>query len=267
MPGHPHPTRRGHRPLGAVVIGCAIVLGTTASCSGGDTSGSTASAAPTATTAATTSTDTVPTTTEAPATTDTAPTTTAPTSTTEAPATTGTAPTTTLPAGASSATCVNGWVTPEPWSDQSRTPYHRLRAFYGLGSDDIFVTEVMRYFHGPSPLFGGHDLEFWFIAGWQRDDTAFRGHWLVLRTPAAHPYGVLVEPFLFAPYQASTTPAGASWMSFWGEGEGPGTVVVPGLPGTYPGPGYPFVDSAGVPLLDASIAGCLPAPWLPVVGP
>jgi hypothetical protein len=196
-------------------------------------------------------------------------TTAAPTSTTLAPTTTlAVTTTTTLPGGSPSADCVNGWMTPEPWSDLSRTPFDRLRAFYGLSAEDVFVTEVTRYFHGPSPLFGGYDLEFWFVTAWLQGDTSFRGHWLVLQTPAGHPYGVLLEPFLFAPYAPSTSPAGASWMSFWGHGGSePGGTPVPGLPGSYPSPGSLFREAPGVPLLDPTIAGCIPAEWLPVTGP
>ena len=192
-----------------------------------------------------------------------------PASTTSAPTTTLAVTTTsTLPGESPGADCVNGSVTPEPGSALSRTPYDRLRAFYGLSAEDIFVTEEMRYFHGPSPLFGGYDLEFWFITARLQDDTNFGGHWLVLRTPAGHPYGVLLEPFLFAPYAPSASPAGGSWMSFWGHGGSePGGTPVPGLPGGYPSPGSLFREAPGVPLLDPTIAGCLPAEWLPVTGP
>lgn len=193
-------------------------------------------------------------------------TTTLATTTTAETTTTTEATPATLPSGSPSADCVNGWITPEPWSDLSRTPYHRLRAFYGLDDDDIFVTEVMRYFHGYSPAFHS-DMEFWFIAGWLQADPGFRGHWLVIRYLPPGWDTPDVEPLLFAPYEPSTSPAGASWITFWSTGPEPGSTVWPGLPGTYPGGGRPVWEAGDVPLFDPTIAGCIPAEWLPLLEP
>jgi hypothetical protein len=239
--------------LSLAIAACAddpSVFGTTT----GTATSTTATTIPTTSTAAATTTGLATTTTA-----ETTTTTMAPTTTEATPAT--------LPGGPPGADCVNGWITPEPWSDLSRLPYHRLRAFYGLADEDIFVTEVMRYFRGYSPAFH-NDLEFWFIAGWLQDDPDFRAHWLVMGYPTDPPDIAHLTPLLFAPYAPSTSPVGASWITFWAhDEEEPGSTVIPGLPGTYPGSGRPVWEAGEVPIFDPTIAGCIPPEWLPRLEP
>lgn len=177
--------------------------------------------------------------------------------TTVAGSTTGVSPTTAPPSvsptpGAPSTTCLEGWVMPQPGTALRKEPLDLIRLQQGV--QGLFVVAEMRYFEGPElPWIGAQAtvslVKTWYVKAYLQSDPSFRGRWLVQRrTPRIAGIAAV------APY-TSTGFRSPDWRSF--EGEGPSRTI-PGLPGTWPGPGFDSVTGAGIfPALTRAFSGCL----------
>ena len=193
---------------------------------------------------------------------------TAPTSTPPPPVspavTSGAAPSVTPPAlpeeppptkGPASLDCVNGWTTPKEDSKTFLQPLGVIRRTTGVEGPLTVVD--MRSFEGPEspPSDKGYLLvvERWYIKLFAEDDPAFQGRFLV----EARRFGRGVAAV--APYDTMVF-ASPDWVGFQYDSADTEARAYPGLPGTWSGIPYDFVEGGGgleITGLPDAVVGCL----------
>jgi hypothetical protein len=154
-----------------------------------------------------------------------------------------------------SASCEQGWTTPDPGSVLWRAPLGVIKREMGIGGR-LVVTD-MRHFVGPesppSDLNYLQDIERWYVKAYLRPNPGVRARWLDERRRFGDTLAAV------APY-ASHGFASPDWTGFQHETQDPTARRYPGIPGTWPGTPYDFVNGgaglqiAGLPM---EITGCL----------
>jgi hypothetical protein len=150
--------------------------------------------------------------------------------------------------------CVKGWVTPKADSVRFRTPLRVIRRV--TGETGLEVVD-MRWFEGPEspPSDKGYLLNVgrWYVKAFAREDLAFQGRFLV----EARTYGtglVAVAPYDTAGFRSP------DWTGFQFDAGDRQPRDYPGLPGTWSGVPYNFVDGGAglrIPGLPDEVVGCL----------
>jgi hypothetical protein len=150
--------------------------------------------------------------------------------------------------------CVEGWITPRADSARYRTPLRVIRRVTGEGGLEVVD---MRWFDGPEspPSDKGYLLNVgrWYVKAFAREDQAFQGRFLV----EARTYGLGLVAV--APYDTSGFRS-PDWTGFQFDAGDTQAKAYPGLPGTWSGVPYDFVDGgAGLqfPGLPKAVVGCL----------
>jgi predicted small secreted protein len=161
--------------------------------------------------------------------------------------------------GAATATCVNGWVTPAADTPDFTDPLGIIRRT--TGEEASFRVVDMRMFVGPEspPSVGDgakgylQDIRRWYIKLFTPDDLSFQGRFLVEQRVFGRGLAA-VAPFDTRGFRSP------DWHGFQFESAGAEPRVVPGLPGTWAGEDYDFVDGGAgldIPGLPQDVAGCL----------
>lgn len=157
--------------------------------------------------------------------------------------------------GPSGLDCVNGWMTPRAGTPRYLEPLGIVRRTTGVEGPLTVVD--MRAFEGPEspPSDKGYLLvvERWYIKLFAERDPAFQGRFLV----EARRFGRGVAAV--APYDTSgfTSP---DWVGFQFDSADTQARAYPGLPGTWSGIPYDFVDGGGgleIAGLPEQVLGCL----------
>lgn len=150
--------------------------------------------------------------------------------------------------------CVEGWVTPKADSARFRTPLRVIRRV--TGETGLEVVD-MRWFEGPEspPSDKGYLLNVgrWYVKAFARDDLAFQGRFLV----EARRYGTGLAAV--APYDTDGFRS-PDWTGFQFDAGDTQPAAYPGLPGTWSGVPYDFVDGGAgleIPGLPNEVIGCL----------
>ena len=151
--------------------------------------------------------------------------------------------------------CTKGWTTPQRTTSFYTDPIGLIRRATGVQGPLEIVD--MRYFTGPEspPSDKGYILEVqrWYIKLYAKNDIAFQGRFLV----EARRFGrglVAVAPY------DTTGLRSPDWRAFQYDESDATPRVVPGLPGTWTGIEYDFVEGGAgltIPGLPAENAGCL----------
>ncbi|MEX2405919.1 MAG: hypothetical protein WD834_01155 [Actinomycetota bacterium] len=163
-----------------------------------------------------------------------------------------------LTSGQVSVDCVEGWVTPEEGSARFREVLGLIRRATGI--DGPLVVVDMRYFEGPeSPPAPDKGyllvVERWYVKLYAERDLSFQGRFLV----ESRRFGrgtAAVAPYDTAGFRSP------DWIGFQYESADPGLRYYEGLPGTWSGTAYDFVQGgAGLrfPGLPEDVVGCLDA--------
>jgi hypothetical protein len=157
--------------------------------------------------------------------------------------------------GAPSATCVNGWRTPAEGSPDATDPLGIIRRTTGVTAP--FEVVDMRMFVGPEspPSDKGYliDIVRWYVKLYAPDDLSFQGRFLV----ESRRFGRGLSAV--APYDTRGFRS-PDWRGFQYDSGDTEPRVVPGLPGTWSGVEYDFVNGGeglDLPGLPASLVGCL----------
>jgi hypothetical protein len=157
--------------------------------------------------------------------------------------------------GPSSPTCEGGWSTPAQGSGLWTTPLAVIRKATGVAGPLDVVD--MRTFVGPEspPSTKNYlmDIRRWYVKLYATDDLAFQGRFLVEDRRFGRGLAAV------APYDTSgfVSPA---WVGFQYDAEHPKSYSYRGLPGTWAGIAYDFVNGGSgltLPGLPAQSAGCL----------
>ena len=150
--------------------------------------------------------------------------------------------------------CVEGWVTPKTDSARYRTPLRVIRRV--TGETGLEVVD-MRWFDGPEspPSDKGYLLNIgrWYVKAFARDDPAFQGRFLV----EARTYGTGLVAV--APYDTNGFRS-PDWTGFQFDSSDTQPKAYPGLPGTWSGVPYDFVDGGAglqIPGLPNEVVGCV----------
>jgi hypothetical protein len=158
--------------------------------------------------------------------------------------------------GPSSASCIDGWVTPpegDALYDVALRVLRNATAWRGT-----FVVTDMRYFTGPesppSPDKGYlRVVQRWYVKGYMRNEPALQGRFLLERRRFGSGLAAV------APY-ASRGWDSPDWIGFQLDTVDPAPRSYPGLPGTWSGIPYDFVEGGQgvrIPGLPADVLGCL----------
>jgi hypothetical protein len=151
--------------------------------------------------------------------------------------------------------CVNGWVTPPEGSDRFRSPLGVIRRATGVRGPLVVVD--LRYFEGPEspPSDKGYLLvvQRWYVKLYAERDFSFAGRFLV----EARRFGqglVAVAPYGSSGYRSP------DWVGFQFDSADPKRRAYEGLPGTWAGIPYDFVEGGAgleIPGLPEEVVGCL----------
>ena len=159
--------------------------------------------------------------------------------------------------GSAALDCVNGWTTPTKSDDLFTSPLGVIRRTTGI-EGPLRVVD-MRYFEGPEspPSDKGYLLvvERWYVKLFAERDFSFAGRFLV----EARRFGQGVAAV--APYD-STGYGSPDWIGFQHDSADPERRTYEGLPGTWEGVPYDFVEGgAGIQIagLPDDVVGCLSA--------
>jgi hypothetical protein len=157
--------------------------------------------------------------------------------------------------GPQAAGCVNGWITPPEDSPRYLQPLGIIRRATGV-EGPLRVVDL-RYFEGPEspPTDKGYLLvvQRWYVKMFAEDDLAFQGRFLV----EARRFGRGLAAV--APYDTGGF-ASPDWIGFQFDSADLEPRAYEGLPGTWPGEPYDFVDGGAglrIPGLPDDVAGCL----------
>ena len=157
--------------------------------------------------------------------------------------------------GAATATCMNGWATPDAGTPAFTDPLGLIRRATRV--DGTFHVVDMRRFTGPEspPSEQGYllDVERWYIKLFVEEDLSFQGRFLV----EARRFGrglVAVAPYDTEGFRSP------DWRGFQYDSGHTRRRTVPGLPGTWSGIEYDFVEGGEgltIPGLPDEVRGCL----------
>lgn len=157
--------------------------------------------------------------------------------------------------GPVAADCVEGWRTPVEGSDVFERPLGVIRRVTGV--DGPLVVVDMRYFEGPEspPTDKGYLLVVrrWYVKLYAEDDLAFQGRFLV----EGREFGIGLVAV--APYDTNGFRS-PDWIGFQLDTGNPEPTAYEGLPGTWSGVPYDFVDGGSgleIPGLPDEVVGCL----------
>jgi len=153
--------------------------------------------------------------------------------------------------------CVNGWTTPSEDSEKYLSPLGVIRRTTDV-EGPLQVVDL-RYFTGPEspPSDKGYLLvvERWYVKLFAERDYSFAGRFLV----EARRFGQGVAAV--APYD-STGFRSPDWIGFQYDSADPERRAYEGLPGTWTGVPYDFVEGGAgieIPGLPDDVVGCLSA--------
>jgi hypothetical protein len=163
-----------------------------------------------------------------------------------------------LTSGQIAVDCVEGWVTPEEGSARFLEPLGLIRRATGV--DGPLVVVDMRYFEGPeSPPAPDKGyllvVERWYVKLYAERDLSFQGRFLV----ESRRFGrgtIAVAPYDTAGFRSP------DWIAFQYESADPELRYYEGLPGTWSGTAYDFVQGGAdlrFPGLPEDVVGCLDA--------
>lgn len=163
-----------------------------------------------------------------------------------------------LTSGQIAVDCVEGWATPEEGSARFLEPLGLIRRATDV--DGPLVVVDMRYFEGPesppAPDKGYLVLvERWYVKLYAERDLSFQGRFLV----ESRRFGrgtVAVAPYDTAGFRSP------DWIAFQYESADPELRYYEGLPGTWSGTAYDFVQGGAdlrFPGLPEDVVGCLDA--------
>jgi len=152
-------------------------------------------------------------------------------------------------------TCVQGWITPAAGSKRYEDPLALIdRISHHKGA--LKVVD-MRYFVGPEspPSEQGYikEIERWYVKVYDPKDLSFQGRFLLEHNRFGH--GVVAV----APYDTKGFRS-PDWSGFQFDAGDLTRRTYPGLPGTWEGIRYDFVDGGAglsIPGLPKAAAGCL----------
>lgn len=149
---------------------------------------------------------------------------------------------------------MDGWVTPATDTTRYRTPLRVIRRVTGEGRLEVVD---MRWFDGPEspPSDKGYLLNVgrWYVKAFAKDDQAFQGRFLVEQRT----YGIGLVAV--APYDTNGFHS-PDWTGFQFDAGDTQPRSYPGLPGTWSGVPYDFVDGGAglqMPGLPSEVVGCL----------
>jgi len=152
-------------------------------------------------------------------------------------------------------TCVNGWRTPEAGTPGFTDPLGLIRRAADV--DGTFRVVDMRYFTGPEspPSEQGYllEVERWYVKLFVEEDLSFQGRFLV----EARRFGrglVAVAPYDTRGFRSP------DWRGFQYDSAHTRRRAVAGLPGTWSGIEYDFVEGGEgltIPGLPDEVRGCL----------
>jgi hypothetical protein len=157
--------------------------------------------------------------------------------------------------GAATATCTRGWTTPPRGSAHWNFPLDVIRRASGISGPLVVVD--MRTFVGqespPTDKAYLTDIHRWYVKLYAKNDLSFQGRFLVEDRRFGRGLAAV------APYDSRgfTSP---DWVGFQYDAEHQTPYAYPGLPGTWRGVAYDFVNGGRgltFPGLPAEIAGCL----------
>jgi hypothetical protein len=150
---------------------------------------------------------------------------------------------------------VNGWVTPDADSPDFTDPLGLIRRATGV--DGTLHVVDLRHFTGPEspPSEQGYllEVERWYVRLFVEEDLSFQGRFLV----EARRFGrglVAVAPYDTEGFRSP------DWRGFQYDSAHTRRRTVPGLPGTWSGIEYDFVDGGEgltIPGLPDEVRGCL----------
>ena len=150
--------------------------------------------------------------------------------------------------------CVEGWKTPPADSARYRMPLRVIRRVTGQTSLEVVD---LRSFDGPEspPSDKGYllNVERWYVKAFAKDDQVFQGRFLV----EARTYGIGLVAV--APYDSNGFRS-PDWTGFQFDSGDTQPKPYPGLPGTWSGVPYDFVDGGAglqIPGLPDEVVGCL----------
>ena len=160
--------------------------------------------------------------------------------------------------GAPSPTCIDGWRTPPESSADYTDPLGIIRRTTGVEAP--FEVVEMRLFTGPEspPSDKGYlaDIRRWYIKLYTPDDLSFQGRFLVEHRRFGRGLAA-VAPFDTEGFRSP------DWRGFQYDSTQSRPRAIPGLPGTWTGVEYDFVEGGAgldLPGLPVEVAGCLDAP-------
>ena len=177
------------------------------------------------------------------------------TSATAKPTAPATPPTRPATSGASTQTCQGGWTTPAKGTSLWTFPLDVIRRASGI-SDPFAVVDMRTFVGHESPPTDKNyllDIRRWYVKLYDPKDLSFQGRFVV-------------EERRFSRGLASVAPYDTSgfrsphWVGFQYDAGDPQAYAYPGLPGTWGGVAYDFVDGGRgltFPGLPADISGCL----------
>jgi hypothetical protein len=160
-----------------------------------------------------------------------------------------------LTRGQADVDCVQGWVTPAEGSSRYLQPLGIIRRTTGV--DGPLVVVDMRYFEGPEspPSDKGYLLvvQRWYVKVYAEEDLSFQGRFLV----EARRFGRGVAAVAAYDTAGFRSP---DWVGFQYQSEDPERRSYAGLPGSWPGTAYDFVEGGEgltIPGLPEEVVGCL----------
>lgn len=161
--------------------------------------------------------------------------------------------------GPATPSCVGGWTTPPRDTPVFTDPLGIIRRTSPVDGELVVVD--LRVFVGPeSPPSVGEgakgylqDIRRWYVKAYAADDLTYQGRFLVEQRTFGRGVSAV------APYDTKGF-ASPDWVGFQYDSAAPGSVAYPGLPGTWSGEPYDFVDGGGGltnPGLPDEVLGCL----------
>jgi hypothetical protein len=157
--------------------------------------------------------------------------------------------------GASTTTCMGGWITPPKGSPLWTVPLDVIRRASGI--DGPFTVVDMRTFVGqespPTDKNYLTNIRRWYVKLYAPKDLSFQGRFVVEERRFGRGLAAV------APYDSRgfTSP---DWLGFQYDAADPHAYAYPGLPGTWRGIAYDFVNGGRgltFPGLPPDLAGCL----------
>jgi hypothetical protein len=159
--------------------------------------------------------------------------------------------------GPATADCVHGWTTPPRDAHRYAEPLRVIRRATGV-EGPLEVVDL-RFFEGPEspPSDKGYllDIRRWYVKAFAKHDLSFQGRFLV----ESREFGTGLVAV--APYDTNGFRS-PDWVGFQFDSGDPEARVYPGLPGSWAGVPYDFVNGGAglqIPGLPDEVVGCVSA--------